>query len=230
MNPLLSKPGIHLPSYLGSLIAPTNAATASAQTQTSLVVTYHRDIVGIKQRQPYAPSDFSMLSYLATTIITLHNLSHILAQKSARDRSLAGPVFGLDEEQEGVILGKPDGAERATGGIVIEMEHRRKSGRGVVEWYHLPPASRYLPQELKEVVTLLDDHPLFQRPEDDGAAEDEEPGSTFELKLTERQRRDREGVVLPYFDAQKGDGPGEGGRILYDMGEEDDFDEEEDEI
>jgi elongator complex protein 5 len=40
--------------------------------------------------------------------------------------------------------------------------------------------------------------------------------------------RDREGVVLPYFDAQKGGG--EGGRILYDMGEEDDFDEEEDEI
>ena len=38
-------------------------------------------------------------------------------------------------------------------------------------------------------------------------------------------------MVLPYFDAQKGgDGPGEGGRILYDMGSEDDFDEEEDEI
>jgi len=35
-------------------------------------------------------------------------------------------------------------------------------------------------------------------------------------------------VVLPYFDAQKGGG--EGGRILYDMGEEDDFDEDEDEI
>jgi len=36
--------------------------------------------------------------------------------------------------------------------------------------------------------------------------------------------------VLPYFDAQKGEGAGEGGRILYDMGSEDDFDEEEDEI
>ena len=53
-------------------------------------------------------------------------------------------------------------------------------------------------------------------------------GTTFELGLTKKQREDREGVVLPYFDAQKGDG--EGGRILYDMGEEDDFDEEEDEI
>jgi elongator complex protein 5 len=52
------------------------------------------------------------------------------------------------------------------------------------------------------------------------------------LGLTEKQRRDREGVVLPYFDAQNESGVGEGGRILYEMGVEDreDFDDEEDEI
>lgn len=84
---------------------------------------------------------------------------------------------------------------------------------------------------MKEIVTLLDDHPLYRPPEEpDMGAGAEEPESTFDLRLTDRQRREREGVVLPYFDAQQGDGPGEGGRILYDMGEEDDFDEEEDEI
>ncbi|OKL63489.1 hypothetical protein UA08_01415 [Talaromyces atroroseus] len=231
INALLSKPDVHLPSYLGSLIAPGNVT--SAPVQTSLVVTYHQDVVPIKPHQSYVPSDLSMLSYLSTTILKLHSLSHILAQKAAHDRSLAAPVFGLEERQEGVILGRIDqtkGQERVDG-IVIEMEHRRKSGRGVVEWYFVPPANRYLPQEVKEVVILLEDHPLYRRPEDDAvSAEQAEPGSTFELKLTERQRRDREGVVLPYFDAQHGDGPGEGGRILYDMGEEDDFDEEEDEI
>ncbi|GAM39840.1 hypothetical protein TCE0_034r11709 [Talaromyces pinophilus] len=233
INPLLSKPGIHLPSYLSSLIAPVNAAPGSVPIQTSLVVTYHRDVVSIKPPQSYAPSDLSMLSYLSTTIITLHSLSHILAQKAAHDRSLAAPVFGLEEQQEGIIIGKIDHSkgQEHVDGVVIEMEHRRKSGRGVVEWYFLPPASRYSAQEVKEVITLLEDHPLYRRPEEDmDAAEQDEPGSTFELKLTERQRRDREGVVLPYFDAQSGDGPGEGGRILYDMGEEDDFDEEEDEI
>lgn len=233
INPLLSIPGIHLPSYLGSLIAPVNAAPGTVPIQTSLVVTYHRDVVSIKPHQNYTPTDLSMLSYLSTTIITLHSLSHILAQKAAHDRSLAAPVFGLEEQQEGIIIGKIDhfkGQEHVDG-IVIEMEHRRKSGRGVVEWYFLPPASRYSAQEVKEVITLLEDHPLYRRPEEDmDVAEQDEPGSTFELKLTERQRRDREGVVLPYFDAQSGDGPGEGGRILYDMGEEDDFDEEEDEI
>lgn len=197
------------------------------------MVTYHQDVPSVPSQQPYSPSPFSLLTYLATTVITLHSLTHILAQKAARDRSLAAPVFGLEEEQDGVLLGRLDkvvGNESAEG-IVLEMEHRRKSGRGVVEWYILPPSSQYSPQQAREVVTLLDDHPLYRPPEEpDAGAAEEEPESTFNLRLTERQRREREGVVLPYFDAQHGDGPGEGGRILYDMGEEDDFDEEEDEI
>lgn len=165
--------------------------------------------------------------------MTLHSFSHVLAQKAARDRSLAPPVFGLEEEQEGILLSRLDrlAGTGTAEGIVIELEHRRKSGRGVLEWYLLPPASRYSPQHPKEVVTLLDDNTLYNPPmEQDQGAGDEEPTSTFELGLTDRQRREREGVVLPYFDAQHGDGPGEGGRILYDMGVEDDFDEEEDEI
>jgi len=88
---------------------------------------------------------------------------------------------------------------------------------------------------------LLDDHPLYASTlsvlgvaVNDGQGE-EEVETTFNLSLTEKQKRDREGVVLPYFDAQRDGGaagPGEGGRILYDMGAEDreDFDDEEDEI
>lgn len=234
INPLLSSrnadPSFHLPSFLGSFIAPTSP---TAKVDASLVVTYHQDVPGPPQQSPYSPSPISVLTYLATSIITLHSFSHILAQKAARDRSLAPPVFGLEEEQEGVLLGRLDklAGTGAAEGIVIELEHRRKSGRGVLEWYLLPPASRYSPQHLKEVVTLLDDNVLYNPPmERHIGPEDEEPTSTFELGLTDRQRRDREGVVLPYFDAQQGNGPGEGGRILYDMGEEDDFDEEEDEI
>ncbi|KAJ5053263.1 hypothetical protein NUH16_010333 [Penicillium rubens] len=234
INPLLNSkrvdPGFHLPSFLGSFIAPTSP---SAKVDASLVVIYHQDVPELPQQSPYSPTPISELTYLATSIITLHSFSHVLAQKAARDRSLAPPVFGLEEEQEGVLLGRLDrlvGTGKAEG-IVIELEHRRKSGRGVLEWYLLPPASRYSPQHLKEIVTLLDDNVLYNPPmEQDPGAGDEEPTSTFELGLTDRQRREREGVVLPYFDAQHNDGPGEGGRILYDMGEEDDFDEEEDEI
>lgn len=153
-------------------------------------------------------------------------------------------MFGLEEGVEGLLLGSgSNGAD----GLVLEMEYRRKSGRGVREWYFLP--SSHLPSVSapaaasaagpkaaglaatrgRETVILLEDHPLYRRPESEAAnVEAESLDVTFELGLTEKQRRDREGVVLPYFDAQKGGG--EGGRILYDMGVEDDFDEEEDEI
>ena len=121
-------------------------------------------------------------------------------------------------------------------GVVLEMEHRRKSGRGVEEWFFLPTADfisspRTAAGDRSKVkVMLLDDHPLYRVPQSEKEMlEAEDEGTTFSLGLTEKQRRDREGVVLPYFDAQK-DGGGAGGRILYDMGVEDDFDEEEDEI
>ncbi|KAJ5092394.1 Histone acetylation protein 2 [Penicillium alfredii] len=211
INPLLNSkradPGFHLPSFLSSFLAPTSPSAPKAGA--SLVVTYHQDVPETPPQNPYSPAPLSVLTYLATSIITLHSFAHILAQKAARDRSLAAPVFGLDEEQDGVLLGRSDKlvGTRTAEGIVLELEHRRKSGRGVLEWYLLPPESRYSPQQVKEVVTLLDDNPLYNPPtEPDRDAGDEEPA------------------------IDQGDGPGEGGRILYDMGEEDDFDEEEDEI
>jgi elongator complex protein 5 len=174
------------------------------------------------------------LTYLATTILTAHSLAHVLARKAAKDRSLISPIFGLAEELDGVIIGQVDQAKRGefNEGMVLEMEHRRRSGRVVTDWYFLPSATKDHPHQAREEVILLDDHPLYRRQERDGTNEKEswEPESTFELGLTNRQRREREAVVLPYFDAQKVDGPGEGGRILYDMGAEDDFDDEEDEI
>lgn len=115
-------------------------------------------------------------------------------------------------------------------GVVIEMEYRRKSGREVKEWFFLPAG---IGAKVKETVILLEDHPLYRHvpnSDADATVAEESMDTTFNLGLTEKQRRDREGVVLPYFDAQREEGMGEGGRILYDMGVEDDFDEEEDEI
>ena len=222
LNPLASDPALNLPTFLFSLINP----------QISLLAIYHLDIpLPLHVSLHYAPSPLTLLKYLATTIFTVHSLSHVLARKGASDRSLAEPVFGLSEEREGVIAGLGRNDPR---GIVLEMEHRRKSGRGVEEWLFMPVSHSYLPanEKMKEKIILLGDHPLYRQHRLDGgtvglsAGEDD---TTFNLGLTEKQRRDREGVVLPYFDAQR-EGGGGGGRILYDMGVEDDFDEEEDEI
>ncbi|KZF21383.1 hypothetical protein L228DRAFT_262405 [Xylona heveae TC161] len=222
LQPIASTAPTALISFLSSLIGPS----------VSLLATYHSDVpLSNISPSPYSPDPVTLLRYLCTTVLTVHSLSHLAAKKAARDRSLVEPVFGLDAEIEGMIRGI---GGNEPGDVVVEMEFRRKSGRGVREWFVLPARSgKFIPRG-KDDIILLDDHPLFKNVPAEGAkaSEDGETmDTTFNLGLTEKQRRDREGVVLPYFDAQNDDaGPGEGGRILYDMGEEDDFDEEEDEI
>ena len=139
------------------------------------------------------------------------------------------------------MLSLKSGAKAGEEGVVVQMELRRKSGRGVIETFVLSassPSSLQTPKSSISNIILLDEHPSYAPPVLDDIlvsgkkeGEDEEEG-TFSLQLTDKQRRDREGVVLPYFDAQSEGGVGEGGRILYEMGEEDreDFDDEEDEI
>lgn len=134
-------------------------------------------------------------------------------------------------------------------GVVVNMEIRRRSGRGVCEnFVLLPPktstsSTKATATSQLSSIVLLDEHPLFTPPIVESHIHDhsntkeggEEEEGTFSLHLTEKQKRDRENIVLPYFDAQKDgglSGVGEGGRILYEMGAEDreDFDDEEDEI
>lgn len=189
------------------------------------------------QTNPYAPAPLTLLKYLATTLISTHSTHHILAREAARSRSQVPPAFGLEEGIEGVVQGL---GSNGKDGLVLELEHRRKSGRGVREWFYLlfQPQSSFQQAsggagKVQESVMLLEDYPEYAKLSALDSSEpggDEGAGTTFELGLTAKQRADREGVVLPYFDAQKGEGAGEGGRILYDMGSEDDFDEEEDEI
>lgn len=234
---LCAQAEIYLPTYLSSLIVP------SATLQVSLVAVYHSDVPLAPSRaaiSDYTPSALTLLNYLATTIMTLHSFTQFLARRAAADRSVEAPPFGLEEGKEGVLIGLQglstwpsvsNSANDIRHSVIIEMEYRRKSGRSVGEWFSITGITSKNPQTGKENFMLLDDHPLLKNNDiDRDPASDAGPQSTFSLSLTERQRREREGVVLPYFDAQNADEEGEGGRIIYDMGVEDDFDEEEDEI
>lgn len=168
-----------------------------------------------------------MLNHLATAVLRVSSQYQTLERRRAQNRSLPEPDFGLDEGREGVLIG----LNARTDGVVVEMELRRRSGRAVVERFVLTSSSSREGAAATATLSLLSDHPLFAAPEETGGGEDEEMAdTTFSLGLTEKQRKDREGIVLPYFDAQEDVGGGEGGRILYEMGREDDFDDEEDEI
>lgn len=212
LNKICSTKPDEATALLSSLISPS----------VSLVALHHTDVVARPSTNQYAPAALDLLSYLATTIFTIHSLHHVLARKAARDRSVVEPDFGLAEGEPGIV----QGLNANTGvHIVLEMEHRRKSGRGVKELYVLDTRRG---TKTSSRLALLDEYPGYHAKADVGESDVAKMRSTFELGLTEQQRRDRDGVVLPYTDAQEGNV--EGGRILYDMGSEDDFDEEEDEI
>ncbi|KAI0007375.1 histone acetylation protein 2 [Xylariaceae sp. FL0662B] len=244
LNPLASTAPSTLPVLLSSLITPA----------VSLVCAYHADVPSVPPplTNEYEPAPAVVLAHLATCVLRVSSLRQAVRRQEARNRSLPEPGWGLGEGREGVLTGlnggrgrkgegngKGDEADLGLG-MVVEMELRRRSGRAVLESFVLVPRTATTNGDVVGKgegprLYLLSDHPAFRHPdeaEDVRAAGDggEEAETTFNLGLTEKQRRDREGIVLPYFDAQQDIGAGEGGRILYEMGREDDFDDEEDEI
>ena len=199
-------------------VSPTDRRRPNSRVQSSTTFAAPRY---------YQPVPLTTFNYLSTTILTVSSIGDCLARKQASDRSLPLPTFGIEEEKDGVIT--PVYSPASNDGLVLHMEHRRKSGRvGTTARFYMPVSSPS--SSLAEKPINLDSHPLFRPTIEDQSEIAEGDEGTFKLGLTERQRQARDGVVLPYFDAQKGEAGGEGGRILYDMGVEDDFDEEEDEI
>ncbi|TVY25605.1 Elongator complex protein [Lachnellula hyalina] len=240
----------HLPAFLSSLLTSST---------TSLLCTLHTDIPLPSPSTPYSADALITLTHLATAILSVSSFAHVLARKMARDKSVQEPVFGLWEKREGVLVGLRGEGESGAAAVVVRMEVRRRSGRGVLEDFvllppsisptasppsslHQPPNANTTPKDKLSTTLLLDEHPLYTSTpliptqstiNTNTENETDDVETTFSLGLTEKQKRDREAVVLPYFDAQKeGGGNMEGGRILYDMGAEDreDFDDEEDEI
>ncbi|KAG5952703.1 hypothetical protein E4U57_005893 [Claviceps arundinis] len=227
LNHLASSAASAMPSFLSGIVTPA----------ISVVSIYHTDVPVVLPRSSneYEPHPFTMLSHLATAILRLSSLSQEIDRQGARNRAVQEPEWGLKEHREGVIKGLASKSARSN--VVIDMELRRRSGRTVTEKFILQrgegTAAHGSAKSGTGKLILLTDHDMFKAPDANGTGEgegEEGPESTFDLGLTEKQRRDREGIVLPYFDAQTDIGAGEGGRILYEMGREDDFDDEEDEI
>ncbi|KAJ4389371.1 hypothetical protein N0V93_006838 [Gnomoniopsis smithogilvyi] len=202
LNPLSTTSPRHLTPFLSSLLThPT----------ISLVATYHTDIplsIPPSALGEYEPHPLTVLNHLATAVLRVSSHYQTLERRRAQNRSLPEPDFGLDEGREGVLVG----LNARTDGVVVEMELRRRSGRAVVERFVLlssSSSSSSSRQGTAAHLSLLSDHPLFAAPEESGGGEDEElADTTFSLGLTEKQRKDREGIVLPYFDAQEDVGGG----------------------
>ena len=133
----------------------------------------------------------------------------------AESKALPDPV-----EQDRAI----DGVVSAIGSnssqrMVISVEFRKKSGRAISESFTLD-----IPSNKIDIL-----HAPVEKGRQDGISLDF--GTTFNLGMTQRQKKTKEDVVLPHFSAQglPVDESREGvGDIEYTLDAEDDFDDEED--
>jgi len=134
----------------------------------------------------------------------------------AESQSLPDPVE-RDGAREGVV--SPFGANSPQR-LIVSLEYKKKSGRTISE---------------KCILNLLSSRldPLGTDPSvASQAASGLDFGTTFNLGMTQRQKENKEDIILPHFSAQalqsNGNANRDSGEIEYTLDAEDDFDDEED--
>ncbi|KAI9146154.1 Elongator complex protein 5 [Paraphysoderma sedebokerense] len=152
------------------------------------------------------PQLYHSLSYIFTTTITLHNSKVYLS-----------PVYRQEDE---MIL-----ESNSTNEGICVVEHKKKSGKILRETclYRIDESQSLLSfQAIEE--SEGDSHVIEQlsvKDENDPTA-----NLSFNLRLTDQQRKAKDNVVLPYLKAQESPNT-EDGAILYEPDIDDDFDDED---
>lgn len=229
LNDFLASNAAHLSTFLSSLIS-------IAPGKVSVCAIYHEDIP-LLSYPSHLPTPEILLQYLATTIISVKSLPHVLLSRDAQRKSKTSKI-DLDLEGRDIfaVLGSNDPM------LFLELEHRRKSGRGVKESVVFSAASGTI-QAASEVPGLNDDDDKTKQHGETHVDEDE---LGFKISLSDRQKAVRDGVVLPHFSAQieidgadaqefqtgstkpqSTGGGGGGGNIYYEPDSGDDFDVED---
>ncbi|CCJ29357.1 unnamed protein product [Pneumocystis jirovecii] len=173
----------------------------SLHISKTLIQIYHSSINLPKSYPTYIPSPLELLSYISTTIISVHSLSHELATRNAKDKALTTPIED-DSFIEGTIVPLDSNDESK---IVISIEHRRKSGRGTL-------LSITDVEEFKKTNYIIRDEI------------NENLNANFTLTLTDKQKKQKEKLILPYFKSQT---INQKSSIYYSPDPEDDIDEED---
>lgn len=191
-----------LSEFLISLLTPN--ATLVGIYNTSLV--HNGDYARGKAVSSSYPNPLTLLSFFSTSKIKL-----VPAQKLS-------PQELEQQENELDLLIPPLACNKAV--FNAELEHRRKSGRAMRASYKID-AGKHSIEYFVEKDAEAQDAPIEDPSALQGLA-------TFNLSMTEEQKRAKEGVPLPFLQAQEvGNGGGSGGAIIYQFEKDDDYDEED---
>ncbi|KAG0305477.1 hypothetical protein BGZ98_004065 [Dissophora globulifera] len=180
-----------------------------------IIAVHHEDVPDADGFTPDASKPFAAnsLAHIATTLVTLKNSEAIRQDQEDVRRGVVAakefcylPVHGNAWES-----------------AVCEVEHKRKSGKVTRETnaYHLrSPTGDFMVVNAWDVVGIMPDMEKLDMEESQTA--DPAANLSFNLNLTEEQRRAKNDTVLPYLKTQETTGA-----IFYEPDAADDFDDDD---
>ncbi|KAG0317537.1 hypothetical protein BGZ99_006224 [Dissophora globulifera] len=180
-----------------------------------IIAVHHEDVPDADGFTPDASKPFAAnsLAHIATTLVTLKNSEAIRQDQ--------------EDVRRGVVAAKEFCYLPVHGNVwesaVCEVEHKRKSGKVTRETnaYHLrSPTGEFLVVNAWDVVGIMPDMEKLDMEESQTA--DPAANLSFNLNLTEEQRRAKNDTVLPYLKTQETTGA-----IFYEPDAADDFDDDD---
>jgi elongator complex protein 5 len=211
LNDFVTSSAGHLATILSSLLAIHPG-------RVSVVALFHADIP-LLGYPAHLPVPETLLSFLATTLVRVRSTTHVQLEREAAQRARTS-IIDLDMEGKDIFLPKVGCQDTQ---VFLQVEHRRRSGRGVHERCVLDTATSTILAEsdvpaLQQTITSAKEE----------AKDSLETDIPFKLSLSEKEKQDREEVMLPHFNMQ--DLPAsekQHGHIYYEPDSGDDFDAED---
>ncbi|CAA22665.1 hypothetical protein POMI540_3622 [Schizosaccharomyces pombe] len=208
INPILNTSISSFTMFFGSVLALGSIC---------FLTSFHKDVT-LENYPSYLPPCEVFLDFTSTCTVSLIGMQHLSVEHDAKMRSLPNPL--LEELQDDKIISLL-GSNCETA-IVLHVEFRKKSGRIIKE-------SCVLKNGKLEPYTPFEETARGPEPADNQI----DFNVSFNLNVSEKERKERDKVFLPYFSAQMVGSQHKSsfvdeGTIIYHADEADDFDEEED--
>ncbi|KAJ2876171.1 Elongator complex protein [Coemansia aciculifera] len=210
-------------------------------SKSRILARFPRDVF-TRNTKVSVPADSSC--YIASNLCELADATIDVYPLSSLDTWMPG-WYSNDQPQPFLSLRDCDSRRG-----VLRLEHKRQSGKVCFEVATFEISDQLLPEfspvnsntnvnsnastsnigplagsEIRTTGTTTDPALAARPPQPSAQATDPAANLSFNLNLTDKQRRDKAGVALPYLEARVADVSG--GEIIYQLDDEDDWDEDD---